>query len=86
MAAAAPTPQASPTPATVRRTPRRASSGGAVRLTTRSRHSVRNPAAAATAPTHPIVRSRGKESHTSPATTSTSRTCSASANGPPLSN
>src|SRR3989454_791412 len=85
MAAAAPNPQASPTPATVRRTVRSASSGDDIRLPTRSRHQVRNPAAAATAPTHPIVRSKGSVFHTSAVTTRMSTTCSASASGPPAS-
>src|SRR5256886_5276273 len=44
----------------------------------------RNAAAAVTAPTQPIVSARGRESHTSAATISTSTTCSDSASGPPL--
>src|SRR5207249_9672841 len=44
MAAAAPNPHANPTPATVRRTPRSASSGDAVRRLRPNRHQVRNAA------------------------------------------
>src|SRR5437870_4123933 len=84
-AVAAPTPQASPMPVTVRRTPRRASSAGGARRRTRSRHQVRSKAAAVTAPTHPKVTPSGREFQTSAATTLTSRMCSDSAYGPPAS-
>src|SRR5205823_2920299 len=70
--------------ATVRRTPRKASSGDAVRRLRPSRHQVRKAAAAATAPTQPSVSARGKEFQTSAATTRTSTTCNDSASGPPL--
>src|SRR2546422_3338574 len=61
IAAAAPKPHARPTPATVRRTPRRASSAERARFVARRRHQLRNPAAAATAPTHPSVSPTGWE-------------------------
>ena len=85
IAVAAPNPQASPTPDTVRRTPRNASAGEAARRTSPSRHHVRRPAAAVTPLTQPIVTLKGNEFHTSAATTSTSTTWMLSASGRPLS-
>ena len=85
IAVAAPNPQASPTPDTVRRTPRNASAGEAARRTSPSRHHVRRPAAAVTPLTQPIVTLKGNEFHPSAATTSTSTTWMLSASGRPLS-
>src|SRR5437899_3173551 len=83
IAAAAPKPHARPTPATVRRTPRSASSAERTRFVARRRHQLRNPAAAATAPTHPSVSPTGWEFHTTAATTVTSTMWTDSASGPP---
>src|SRR5712692_152920 len=85
IAAAAPKPHARPTPATVKRTPRRASSAERLRFVARRRHQLRNPAAAATAPTHPSVSPTGWEFHTTAATTVTSTIWTDSASGPPAS-